>query len=128
MKINVNTIKDAAVRAAWTFAQAGGAVLVASGTNAVHVSTLEAAGVAGLAAVFSLSKTTAVHWTANYKALKAGQPLASDVAAELLKQLTAQASKNSTAATVVKEVEAVAKEAAPLLDTAGNPIPLVTNS
>ena len=103
-------------------------MLVAAGTNSVHVSTLEAAGVAGLAAVFSLAKTTALHWTANYKALKAGQPLASDVAAELLKQLTEQASKNATAETVIKDVEKVAKAAAPILDTTGHPIPLVTNS
>ena len=89
---------------------------------------MEAAGVAGLAAVFSLAKTTVIHWSANYKALKAGQPLASDVAAELLKQLTAQASKNATAETVVKDVEKVVQAAAPIVDTAGNPIPMVTNS
>lgn len=47
-------------RATWTFAQAGLAVLVASGTDYINVATWKAAGIAGGAALFSFLKNITV--------------------------------------------------------------------
>lgn len=47
-------------RGAWTFAQAFLAVLVASGTDYVNVATLQAAAIAGGAALISFLKNVTV--------------------------------------------------------------------
>ena len=47
-------------RGVWTFAQAFLAVLVASGTDYVNVATLQAAGIAGGAALISFLKNVTV--------------------------------------------------------------------
>lgn len=58
--IQVYDWKEIGKRAAWTFAQAALAIVIAAGTDYVNVDTWKAAAIAGGAAVFSFLKNVGV--------------------------------------------------------------------
>lgn len=65
--------KNILTRAAWTFVQAAASALVAAAS--FDLSVLEAAGLAGLAAVLSLLKTIATEQLELRRARAAGYPV-----------------------------------------------------
>lgn len=68
-------IRDALTRAGYTVLATGGALLIADsaakGVTHISMADYKAAGVAALAGILSLIKTTALNYLANHQSLKA---------------------------------------------------------